>query len=438
MLKKSLNINGVRWKLIVDPLASLAALLQYQLQISQNDDCGSGDCEDCFIIINGEVALACTTILKDLPEGAIITTKEGMTQRGSLPALQLSWVLYGSPGCNRCAGKIIGVCAAMLEINPFPSRKDIEGCCNSNSLRCCRDEGTLQKCVEAVQEAARVVRGEVEIGELASLISTEKKIIDIMHVMQRNSSISKGHPRRMIPELGIRLPSGTLNLALVRSGVSNAKLMSIAVDEAWTVPGVYRIITSYDVLGSNILSYPIISPEGKSYKFNRQILCREEIKHKYEVIAVVCADSQHNALTAARKISATYKFFDQDTAGIETDRGNLEPLCHPEAYNAGFAHLDDRGKVVIYSKYPLPDFYRSAIAKAIGLNDEHLELKHGNVSKTVPIDFSPVMEAILGIALLSTGRPVFLKCTNYAGKNSGSVTVQWSSIQWDSKKDRCN
>ncbi len=426
MIKKKLNINGVRWKLIVEPLASLAALLQSRLKISKNDKCGIGDCEDCFVIINGEVALACTTFLRELSNGAIITTKEGMAEPGSLQAVQLAWVVHGSPGCSRCSGKLIGEIASLLEINPFPTRRDMESWCNNKFFTCCDSEGILKKRIDAIVDAARVVRGEIGIDELAGMISTEKKIIDLMEIMPRKT-ITESAPGEIVPELGIRLPPGTLNLALVRSGVFNAKLMSIKVNEAWTVPGVYRIITSYDVQGSNILCLPAVSSQEKRFEFNYPVLCREEIKNKYEVIAVVCADSQQNALKAARKIRAKYKFFDKgDTSGLIAGGNKLEPACHPEAYNTGFAHLNNRGKVVIYSKYSLPDHYRSVIARAIGLEEEHLYLVNGNGSKGVPQDFTPIMETVLGLALLSTGRPVFLKCSNYAGEKSGSVTVQWS------------
>lgn len=429
MIKKELNINGVRWKLIVEPLASLAALLQSQLKINQNDDkCGIGDCEDCFVIINGEVALACITALRDLPNGTIITTKEGMKNIGGLQTVQLAWVVHGSPGCFRCSRKIIGISAAMLEINPFPTRKDIQSWFNNQSFSCCNNDRSWQQRIDAILDAARVFRGEIGIDELAGMVSTEKKIIDIKQVMHHNTKADSSS-WGLIPELGIRLPSDTLYLALVRAGVYNAKILSIEVHEAWEVPGIYKVITSYDVKGSNYLSRIAEAySQEKKFEFTHPILCRKEIKNKYEVIAVVCADSQQNALTAARKIRATYKFLGkEDVSGIQVSRNVAEPLCHPEAYNLGFAHLDNRGRVVIYSKFSFQSQYKSIIARAIGLDEEYLELRSGNGPERIPQDYSPIMEAILGLAFLSTGRPVFLKCSNYTGKKSCSVTVQWSS-----------
>lgn len=425
MKKKELNINGTRWTLLVDPLASLAYVLQNQLKLNLNDfNCGEGDCEECFVIINGEVVLPCAVVMRELTNGAIISTKDILTKNSSLQAVQLSWVLHGSPGCFRCAGKVIGTSAAMLEINPFPTQNEVKSWFCNKHITCCTSERIVQKRFNAIVDAARVVRGEISISELAHMVSAEKKVIDVMQKMQ-HKVIIEPVSREAVPELGIRIPPGTLHLALVRAGVFNAKLRAINVDGAWSVPGVCRVITSYDVLGSNILSLPN-NPSLKEQLF-QPVICREEIKSKYDVIAVVCADTQQNALLAAQNIKATYKFLDKAEPPVNEDSDMPEPACHPEAYNVGFAHLDRSGRLAIYSKHFLPDQYRCIIAKAIGLNEELLELVPGNAQKSVPQNYYPVLEAILGLAFLSTGKPVFLKCSNYTSKNSGSVNVQWSS-----------
>ena len=56
------------------------------------------------------------------------------------------------------------------------------------------------------------------------------------------------------------------------------------------VYGVYRVITYHDVLGSNYLSSPAFTGEGLSLTAPSSASA-EEIKNKYEVLAVVCADS---------------------------------------------------------------------------------------------------------------------------------------------------
>lgn len=434
MIKKELNINGIYWQIIVDPAVSLAALFQNRLlEISLDGGrCGTGDCEDCFVIINGEAVLACAIALGELPDGTFITTGEGIKEAGALQALQLAWVVHGSPGCSRCSGKAIGTGAAMLEINPFPGKKDIQSWFYQQPFKCCNSERTLQKRIEAIEDAARVVRGEIGINELAGRVPIDKKVIDLQQVA--HDFVIESASWTPVPELGIRIPTDTLHLALVRTGVSHAELAAIEADEAWCVPGVNRIITSHDVLGSNYLSSPVSSTLEKGLEFNRPILSiyREEIKNKDEVLAVVCADSLQSALKAARKVKAKYKFLRKEEAsGIQNRTQNsktmTEPICHPQAYNLGFANLDRSGKLLIHSRFSFPDHYRSIIAWAIGLNEGQLELVHGNGALKVPQGFRPLAEAILGQAFLSTGRPVFLKCCDYAREKYGSVTVQWNT-----------
>jgi aldehyde oxidoreductase len=181
------------------------------------------------------------------------------------------------------------------------------------------------------------------------------------------------------------------------------------------------------------LSSPAFA-QGEGLEFNRPILsiCREEIKNKYEVLAVVCADSLQNALAAARKVKAKYKFSRMEGASaIQTRTQNRKTVTGPiylsQAYNLGFANLVNNGKLVIHSRFSFPDHYRSIIAWAIGLNEQQLDLVHSNGAVEVSQGFNPFAEAILGQAFLSTGRPVFLKCSNYTCEKFGSVTAQWST-----------
>jgi aldehyde oxidoreductase len=431
MIKKELNINGVLWRVVADPAVPLAVLFQNQLlDISL---CGAGDCENCFIIINGKTAFACNIALGELPDVTVVTTKEGIKNAGTLQALQLAWAIHDSPGCLRCSGKAIVTGASMLESNSFPGREDIQSWFYQQPFKCCNSEKVMQKRIGAIEDAARVVRGEIGINELAAGIPLGKKMIDLQQVAY-DFITADSDTWTPVPELGIRIPPDALHLVLVRTGVSHAELVAVEVDEAWQVPGVNRIITSHDVLGSNYLSGPASSVQEKGLEFNRPILsiCREEIKSKDEVLAVVCADSLQNALKAARKVKAKYKFLRKEEASVisnnaQGDKAMAEPICHPRAYNIGFANLDSSGKLVIHSRFSFPEHYRSIIAWAIGLNGGQLELVHGNGAVEVPRGFRPLAEAILAQALLSTGRPVFLKCCDYAREKYGSVTVQWST-----------
>ncbi len=408
MIKKELNIDGTCWKLLADPLASLAHILQRHLHIDINDfECGKGNCEECFVIINGEVVFPCAKVLQELPGGAIISTKNGLGEINTLQAMQISWALHGSPGCSRCAGRVIGTCAAMLEKNPFPTEKEVEGWFCNKPVTCCNGEKAAQRRLDAIINAARVLRGEINIGEFVQMVSSKKKV-----------KIIKTIPAVTAAELGINVPPGALHLALVHAGVANVRLQSINLDGAWVVPGVCRVITSYDVLGSNMLSPPM--DPSQSERFFRPVICKERIINKNEVIAVVCADTQHNAFAAAQRIEATYKYFSSREPSEIDGSGAADFALHSRPYevcNIGLASLDEYGRLAIHSKYILPDQYRSIIARAIGLDEEFLVFIHTKNQKSAPRNYFPIAEAILGLAFLSTGKPVFMEYNSCLGIN---------------------
>jgi aldehyde oxidoreductase len=415
MIKKELNINGTRWKLLADPLASLAYVLQNHLNVDINDfKCGKGNCEECFVIVNGEVIFPCSRVLQDLPGGTLVSTKNGLAEISSLQAMQITWVLHDSPGCYRCAKKAISACAAMLDANPDPTKYEIRNCLCQRTLICCNSEKNEKKRHDAIVDAVRVMRGELNIDEIVQMVSVKKKVVDVTGIVGRKGFI-KPVFQGVASALGIRIPPDTLHLSLVYAGVSNARMVSIDLDGAWVVPGVYRVITSYDVLGSNILSLPTVSSQKE--QLFQPVICKEEIRSKYEVIAVVCADTQQSAFAAAQKIKATYKYLGGPVPQEVKGSGIPETISHPDAYNVGFACLDKNGSLAIHSKYFLPDQYRSIIARAIGLDEGLLKLVHGKTQKSAPKNIFPIMEAILGLAFLSTGKPVLLKCSNYLGKN---------------------
>ena len=116
-----------------------------------------------------------------------------------------------------------------------------------------------------------------------------------------------------------------------------------------------------------------------------------------------------------------------DTNRTQNRKAVTAPIYLPHAYNLGFANLVNNGKLVIHSRFSFPDHYRSIIAWAIGLNEQQLDLVHSNGAVEVSQGFNPFAEAILGQAFLSTGRPVFLKCSTYTCVKYGSVTAQWST-----------
>jgi aldehyde oxidoreductase len=93
--------------------------------------------------------------------------------------------------------------------------------------------------------------------------------------------------------------------------------------------------------------------------------------------------------------------------------------------DVGFAYLNDDGKLVIHSKSIGLHLHLYMIAPGLGVEPENMIMIQNPAGGTFGYKFSPTMEALVGVAALATGRPVFLgynyfQQQTYTGKRSRS------------------
>ncbi len=131
----------------------------------------------------------------------------------------------------------------------------------------------------------------------------------------------------------VSLP-GTLHAAFVRSPFAHARINSIDIEAALTMPGVRAVLTAADlpeiVRGKrNLLQVPnpvITEP------ITQMTLADEEVSFVGEPVAVVVAESRHLAEDAAETV-----FFDFEPLDVVAD---LAAAVEPDAPVAHI-HLDD-------------------------------------------------------------------------------------------------
>ncbi|MGI5882868.1 MAG: hypothetical protein ACOX7L_07335 [Dethiobacteria bacterium] len=121
---------------------------------------------------------------------------------------------------------------------------------------------------------------------------------------------------------------------------------------------------------------------------------------------------------AAKKVKAKFKYLDGPVPRKVPAKGAGEPLLHPGvSAGRGFAYLDRCGCIAIHSKYFLAKQYRRVIARAIGIDEGFLVSVHSKTKRIPPPNYFPIVEAILGLAYYTTGRPVILGSNKFPGKN---------------------
>ncbi|VVS91558.1 molybdopterin-dependent aldehyde oxidoreductase [Desulfoluna spongiiphila] len=461
MIKRTLTINGVEKSVITKPDTSLADVLREQLRItSVKVGCGTGQCGGCSVIMDGKVIRSCITKMKRVKDGTSIITLEGIGTPNNLHPIQLAWIANGGAQCGFCTPGFIVSTMALLESNLSPTREEVRDWFQKHK-NVCRCTG-YKPLVDSVMDAAKLMRGEITEDDLRFKIPEDGRIWGTKY--PRPSAIAKVTGTCDFgADLGIKMPSDTLRLALVQAEVSHANILSIDTSEAEKMDGVFKVVTHKDVVGKNRITGLITFPSNLGDGWERPILCDDKIFQYGDAIAVVCADTEEHAKEAAKKVKVeieqlpeymnayaamaedaleihpgtpnvyftqkivkgeeTAPVFDKADVVIEDDFYVGRQPHMPIEPDVGFAYYDENEDMIISSKSIGIHLHQAMIAPGIGIDPDKLKLTANPAGGTFGYKFSPTMEALLGVACMATKRPVFLNYTwyqqqTYTGKRS--------------------
>lgn len=140
-----LTVNGDRYRLGQDPpvLRTLAQALREDLGLTGTKiACGEGHCGACTVLLDGRPTLSCITLLHTVGERPV-TTIEGLRDHPLVEA----FVREDAVQCGFCTPGQIASAAALVAVNPSPSRDEIRHAMAGNLCRC----GTYPKIMEAIR-----------------------------------------------------------------------------------------------------------------------------------------------------------------------------------------------------------------------------------------------------------------------------------------------
>jgi len=461
MIKKYLSINGKSQFVVVDQEETLANVLRGQLHLTGTKvGCGEGQCGACNVIVNGKLVRSCVTKMKRVPEGAAIHTIEGIGQPGNLHPLQLAWMVHGAAQCGFCTPGFIVSAKALLDANPDPTRTEVRAWFQKNR-NACRCTG-YKPLVDAVMDAAKVLQGRLKPSDLAFKLPADGRIWGT-NLPRPSAEAKVSGTWKFGADLGFDLPDDTLCMALVQAEVSHALIKGVDASEALAMPGVHSVLTAKDVKGKNRITGLITFPTNKGDGWDRPILCDEKVFQYGDAIAIVCADTEKHAREAAKKVKVDLEelpaymsapaamaedaieihpgtpnvYFTQKIVKGEDTKpvfANAPVVVEDDFYvgrqphmpiepDVGFAYMTDEGKLVIHSKSIGVHLHLYMIAPGLGVEADNLVLVQNNAGGTFGYKFSPTMEALVGVAALATGRPVYLcydwrQQQTYTGKRS--------------------
>jgi xanthine dehydrogenase YagT iron-sulfur-binding subunit len=154
MSKVTLQINGRRHRLLIEPRWSLLYVIRERLGLTGTKvGCERGECGACTLLVNGQPRYACL-ILAAEAEGTEITTLEGLMKGEDLGPVQQAFVENDAFQCGYCTPGQIMAAEGLLRANPNPSIEEIQRGMSGNLCRC----GTYPNIFKAVHRAAELKR----------------------------------------------------------------------------------------------------------------------------------------------------------------------------------------------------------------------------------------------------------------------------------------
>ena len=150
------TLNGEPCEEYIDDSMSMLEFLRDQMNLTGTKrGCEEGECGACTILLDRKPVTSCMMLAAEA-DGHDIVTIEGLMQNGVLHPVQKAFIEKWALQCGFCTPGMIMAAVALLEKNPNPTEKEIRDGIAGNLCRCTG----YAKIVEAISEAAKVIRGE--------------------------------------------------------------------------------------------------------------------------------------------------------------------------------------------------------------------------------------------------------------------------------------
>ncbi|MGH8969205.1 MAG: (2Fe-2S)-binding protein [Actinomycetes bacterium] len=108
-LTRTLNLNGRACTVSVDDDGEqlLYVLRNHLDQVGPKFGCGVAQCGACTVLVDGEIRRSCVTPLRTVPEGAAVTTLDGLGTPKEPHPMQAAFINEQAGQCSYCINGIL-------------------------------------------------------------------------------------------------------------------------------------------------------------------------------------------------------------------------------------------------------------------------------------------------------------------------------------------
>lgn len=146
----SIEVNGVKHSLLVEPRLTLLDLLREQLDLTgTKKGCDRGQCGACTVHVDGRRINSCLSLAIS-NEGKKVTTIEGLAHGDKLHPMQEAFILHDGFQCGYCTSGQIMSAVALVKEGRTHSAAQISEFMSGNICRC----GAYSNIVKAIEECA--------------------------------------------------------------------------------------------------------------------------------------------------------------------------------------------------------------------------------------------------------------------------------------------
>ena len=406
------------------------------------EGCSTGHCGACSVLIDGQLARSCVTLLKTL-SGKSVETIENLPNDTMLQVIQRSFLDAGAVQCGFCTPGMVMAAKALLLHNSAPTEENIYEGLKHNYCRC---TGYV-KIIEGVKLAAARLRGEdvplaaVQVNDPTEIVAGKGQTVPEIEGRFVGESVWDVD--------GLAKTAGTLRYcddyeadefgedtmlhgAFVFAPVPHARINAVDCSAAENAPGVVRIVTHKDVPGLNKIG---------TWTPDQPVFCSDEVRFLGDFVAMVVADTPEHARAAVKLVTIDYTELPgiytiaegvnansyivrtgRETGDVEACKADpgivkvrvskdIQPqdhMCMEPVSAIGYAR---DGKVTVYACTQAPFEVRRMLAKNLAMDEENIRVVATPLGGGFGKKCDSFLEAPTAVAALCCGKPVKVTLT---------------------------